>query len=123
MKQFNTLNSNETTDPSREWNSQPPAVHFKYRTSLYQKLVLWFKLSWGELITMLLIMVMLRFNLQSIHLNLTLNLFQIQIPLRLNKLMMTKWNKSHNSYNHIMMIIFWMLTSRCFSIDYWSLLH
>ena len=50
--------------------------------TLFLKTVLWFQLSRGELIIMPLIMVMLRFNLKSLQLNLTLNLFQIHTLLR-----------------------------------------
>ena len=32
MNQFNTLHSDETNEPPREWNSQPPSDHFKYTT-------------------------------------------------------------------------------------------
>ena len=31
--QFSTLHGDDTTDPPREWNTQPPAVRFKYLTS------------------------------------------------------------------------------------------
>ena len=53
---------------------------------------LWFKLSRGDLIIITFITVMLRFTLQSFHLNLTLKLFQIKTPLQLNQLMMMKCN-------------------------------
>ena len=43
--------------------------------TLLPKPVLWFWISWGDLIIIPLIMVMLRFSLQSIHLNLPLTLF------------------------------------------------
>ena len=33
MNQFNDLFGEEPTDPSREWNIQPPVAHFKSRTS------------------------------------------------------------------------------------------
>ena len=33
MNQFNALHVDEPNEPPRECNSQPPAVHFKYRTS------------------------------------------------------------------------------------------
>ena len=49
---------------------------------------LWFQLSLGDLIIIPLIMVMLRFTLQSFQLNLTMNQFQIQTPLLLNQFMM-----------------------------------
>ena len=42
--------------------------------SLLPKLALWFWLSWGDLFIVPLIMVMLRFNLKIIHLNLPLTL-------------------------------------------------
>ena len=81
---------------------------------------LWFQISWGGLIIIPLIMVMLRFTLHIYQLNLTLNLFQIQTPLQLNQLMMTKCIISWNSSTHNMMIIFWMYTSICFSLDWLS---
>ena len=49
---------------------------------LLPKPVLWFHLSWGDLIILSLIMVMLRFVIHIFQLNLTLNLFQIQTPLQ-----------------------------------------
>ena len=33
MDQFNALNGDEPKEPPREWNSQPPADHFKSRSS------------------------------------------------------------------------------------------
>ena len=33
MNLFNALHGDETKEPPREWNSQPPADHFKYRSS------------------------------------------------------------------------------------------
>ena len=33
MNQFNALNGDEPKEPHREWSSQPPAAHFKYRSS------------------------------------------------------------------------------------------
>ena len=33
MNQFNALHGKEPKEPPREWNSQPPADHFKYRSS------------------------------------------------------------------------------------------
>ena len=35
MNQFNALHGDEPKEPPREWNSQPPADHFKSRTSPY----------------------------------------------------------------------------------------
>ena len=67
-----------------------------------------------------LILVMLRFTLQSFQLNLSLNLFQIQTPLQSNQLMTMKWTISWDSFTKNMMRIFWMLTSRCLRIDWWS---
>ena len=32
MNQLNALHGDEPNYPPREWNYQPPAVHFKYRT-------------------------------------------------------------------------------------------
>ena len=54
--------------------------------------------------------------------NLTINMLHIQTPLRLNQLMTTKWFISWNYYTQNMMMIFWMLTFRCFSLDWWYLL-
>ena len=65
-------------------------------------------------------MVILRFTLQSFHLNITLNQFHIQTPLRSNRSMMMKWNISWNSSTENMMTNFWILTSRCFRLDWWS---
>ena len=68
-------------------------------------------------------MVVLRFTLKSIHLNLPMTLFHIWTPLWSNKLtMMDKWTNSWNSSTQSMMMIFWMLTSIWFRIDYWLLL-
>ena len=33
MNQFNALHGDEPKEPPREWNSQPPAAHFKSRSS------------------------------------------------------------------------------------------
>ena len=81
--------------------------------------LIWFQLSRGDLIIMPLIMVVLIFTLKSFHLNLTLNMFQIHIPLRLNQLMMMNWTVFWDSSTQNMTKIFWMLTSRCFRIDWW----
>ena len=80
---------------------------------------LWLHISRGDLTIMPLIMVMLRFNIHILRLNLTLNLFHIQTPLRLNKSMMMKWTIYCNSSTQNTMIIFWILTYRCFRIDWW----
>ena len=80
---------------------------------------LWFQLSWGNLIIMPYIMVMLKFPPQIFQLSLSLNQLRIQTPLRLNQLMMMKWIISWNSSIHYMMKIFWMLTSRCFKLDWY----
>ena len=79
---------------------------------LLQKPSLWFHLSWGDLIIMSLIMVVLRFTLQSFQLNLTLYLFQIHTPLLLNRLMVIKCTISWNYPTQKMMNILWILTSR-----------
>ena len=79
---------------------------------LLPKPFLSFKLSWGDLIIMSLIMVMLRFTLHIFQFNLTLNIFHIQTPLQSNQLMMMKWNISCNYSTENMMMIFWMLNSR-----------
>ena len=33
MNQFNAIHGDEPNEPPIEWNSQPPAAHFKSRTS------------------------------------------------------------------------------------------
>ena len=33
MNKFNELHGDEPKEPPIEWNSQPPAAHFKYRSS------------------------------------------------------------------------------------------
>ena len=78
-----------------------------------------FQIPWRELISIPLIMVMLRFTFHSFQLDLTLNLFQIHTPPRLNKFMMMKWTITWNSSTQNMMKIFWMLTSICFRLDCW----
>ena len=84
------------------------------------KPVLWFQIPWGDLIIIPLIMSMLRSNLYSFQLNLTLNLFQIHTPLLSNQFMMMKCTIFYNSSTQNMMIILWVLTSICFSLDWWS---
>ena len=86
---------------------------------LLPKPTLWFKISWGDLTIMPLIMVMLKFPLQSFQSSLTLNQFQIQTPLRLNQLMIMKWIISFNSSIQNIMEIFCMLTSICFKLEWW----
>ena len=90
---------------------------------LIPKSVLLVNISWGDLIIIPLIMVMLRFTLQSFQPNITLNLFHIQTPLLSNQLMMMKWTIYCNSFTQKMMKIFWMLTSRWFRLDWWSPFH
>ena len=51
------------------------------------------------------------FTLQSLHLNLPMDLFHIWKPILSNQLMMMKWTNSWNSSNKSMMLIFWILTS------------
>ena len=87
---------------------------------LLQKTALWFQLSWGGIIIMPLIMVMLKFPLQSFQLSLTLYQFQIQTPLRSNQLVVMKWIISCNSSIENMMKIFFIFTSRFFKLDWWS---
>ena len=67
-------------------------------------------------------MTILRFTLQIFQLNITLNLFHIQTQLLSNQLMIIKWTISCNYYTQNMMIIFWMLTSRCVRLDWWLLI-
>ena len=108
----NQMNHQESvTDNIQQLTSNPG--------HLLPKPVLWFQLSWGGLIIMIFIIVILSFTLHSFHLNQTLNLFQIQTPLQSNKSMMMKWTISCNYSTHNMMKIFWILTSRCFRIEWW----
>ena len=90
--------------------------------TLLTKQLLCFWISWGGLIGMPLIMVMLRFTLQFIYWNLPLTMFRIQILFQSIKLMIMKCTNFQNSYTQSMMMIFWMLTSICFRIDQWLLL-
>ena len=64
-------------------------------------------------------MVMLIFAFHSFLLDLTLNMFHIHTPLWSNQLMMIKCNIYCNSSTQNMMMIFWILTSRCFGICWW----
>ena len=89
---------------------------------LSSKPVLWFWISWIDLIIIPLIVVMLRFTINSFQLNITLNMFQIQTPLWSNQLLMMKCTNSWYSSTQNNMNIFWMLTSRCFRLDYWFLI-
>ena len=76
----NSLHGNKTTEPLeiRRENLN----HFTSNTRpLLSNPVLCFQILWGDLIIMPLIMVILRYTFQSIHLNLSLNLFQIHKPL------------------------------------------
>ena len=82
---------------------------------------LWYQLSWGEIIIMPLIIVVLKSHFRIFWLNLTLNQFQVQTPLRLNQLIMIKWIISWNSSIQNMMHIFWMLTSIIFNLEWWLL--
>ena len=74
--------------------------------ALLPRIVMWFWLSWGDLIIVMLIMVMSIFTLKSIYLNIPLTMFQIQIPIQENQFMMMKWINSLNSYTQIMMLMF-----------------
>ena len=65
-------------------------------------------------------MVMLKSLLQTFQLSITMTKFQIQTPLQLNQLMMMKWIIYWKYSTHNMMTIFYMLTSRCFRLDWWS---
>ena len=82
-------------------------------------LSLWFQLSWGDLIIMPLIMMMLNITLHTFQLNFTINKFQIHTALQLNQFMMMKCIISWNSSIQNMMKIFWMLTSIFFKLDCW----
>ena len=84
---------------------------------LLPKSVLWFQLSYGDLIIMTLIMVMFRFTLWSIHLNLPLNFFHIRTQLRSTQLMTIKWVNSWDSSTQMIVMVFLILTSRCVRID------
>ena len=87
---------------------------------LLPKPTLWFKLSWGDLIIIPYIMVMLKLPLHSFQLSLTMNQFQIQTPLQLNQFIIVNLIISWNSCIHNIMKIFWVLTSGCFKLDWWS---
>ena len=89
---------------------------------LLPKLVLWFQPLQRNLIIMPLIMVILRFNHHNIHINLPLTLFQIQTPLQSNKLMTMKRTNFWNYSTKSMIMIFWVLNSVQFKLDYWLLL-
>ena len=65
-------------------------------------------------------MVMLRFTLKSVQLNITMNLLQIQTPLQSKKFMMMKWTIYYNYSTNNMMMIFCMLNYRCFRLEQWS---
>ena len=118
MNQFNALHGNEPTDPPRDWSSQPPEAHFKSRTSPPRT-------------SPVVSDIMGRLNHRAIDngdvevqpsdflLNITLNMFQIQTPLRSNQLMMMKWKVSWDYFTQNMMMIFWMLTSRLFRLEWW----
>ena len=77
---------------------------------------LWFHLSGGYLIIMLLIMVMSSFTLQIIHWNQPMTLLQIQILLQPIQLMMIKRYSSLDYFTHNMTMIFWILISGLFKI-------
>ena len=81
------------------------------------KPTLWFQISWGDLIIMPLIIVMLKLPLQIFQLILTLNQFQIQTTLQLNQLMTMKWIIFWNSSIKNTMKILCMLTTRYFKLD------
>ena len=59
---------------------------------------------------------MLRFTFKSVHLNIPLTLLYIKILLWSNPLMIMKWTKYSYSSSQSTMMIFWMLTSRCFRL-------
>ena len=68
---MNQLNHQESvTSNIQQFTSNPRPI--------IPKPVLWFWISWGDLIIIPLIIVTLGFNLKSIHLNLSLTMFQIQ---------------------------------------------
>ena len=116
MNQFNALHGDEPREPPREWN-----IHLWKLTSnpgpLLPEPTLWFQISWGNLIIMPQIMVIL---LQTFQLTLAITSFHIQTPLLSNQLMIMKWIISWNYSTQNMMMIFQMLTSRCFKLDWWS---
>ena len=118
MNQFNTLHGEEPTEPPQDWNRQYPAAHLKYRTYPPKTNPLVSAIM-GRLNHHAIGNGNVRFTLQSFQLNLTMHLFHIQTPLLSNQLMITKWTIYCNYSNHNMMIFFWMLTSRCFRLDWW----
>ena len=110
MNQFNAPNGEEPNETPIEWNGQPPAAHFKYRTSPPKTSpvvsAIMGRLDHNSI------------NYGDVQLNLTLNLFQIQTPLRSNQFMIIKCTISWNSSTRNMMMILWMLKSRYFRIDW-----
>ena len=115
MNQFNSIRGDVPTDPPREWNSPYPEYWFKSSISLPKTSPV-LPASWGYLIIMPLIMMMLSFTLHSLPLNITLNLFQILTPLQPSQLMIMKWTISWNYSTKNTMMIFCMLTSKCFIV-------
>ena len=111
MNKFNALRVDEAIDPTIEWNRQTPPDHFKYRKSPTKTSPVVSAIT-TELIIIPLIMVVLRFTLHVLHLNLPLNLFQIRTPHQSNQVMIMKCTISWNYSTQDMMMLFWMLTSR-----------
>ena len=66
-------------------------------------------------------MLMLRFNLNNINLNLPMTLFYIWTPLQPKTFMMKIWFNSYSYSTQIMMVIYWMLTYIFFGFNYWLL--
>ena len=74
MNQLDSLIYDEPTELPRERNIQPPAVIFKPCTSPPKTSPVVSDV-WGDVIIITFIVMMFKFTLQSIHLNLSLTLF------------------------------------------------
>ena len=99
FKAMNQMNHQECgTSKLRQFTSNPPP--------LLPRQFLWFHISWGDSIIMQLIMMMSSFTLQIIPWNIPLTLFQTQMTLLLNPLMIMKWTKYTNYFTCSMMMIF-----------------
>ena len=94
MNQFNALHGDKTKEPPREWNSQPPAAHFKSRYSHSRT-------------KPVVSAIMGKLNQHAIdNGDITSDVPVEQTPLQLNQLMMMKWIISWNSSTQNMMTIF-----------------
>ena len=74
MNQFNYLNGEEPNESPIEWNSYPPAAHFKSRTS-HPKTIPVVSAVTGILNNHAIDNLMLRFTINSFQFNITMNMF------------------------------------------------